>query len=85
MSKMKRKEAVTLPPDPEGMNDDRAEWANAAIKEFMRVCRTDEEDAPGDLIADIMHWCDRKGIDPIATLERAKSHYQEETLNIEGE
>jgi hypothetical protein len=48
-----------LPPDPESMNDDRAEWAAAALTEFQRVTGTEDEDALGDLLTDLMHWADR--------------------------
>lgn len=48
-----------LPADPENMNDDRAAWAEAALNEFRRVTGTDDEDALGDLLCDLMHWCDR--------------------------
>jgi hypothetical protein len=39
-----------LPPDPENMNGDRAEWAGAALRHFQCVTGTDYEDALGDLL-----------------------------------
>jgi hypothetical protein len=39
-----------LPPDPEGMNDDRAEWAAAALRHFQCTTGTDYDDALTDLL-----------------------------------
>ena len=72
----------TLPPDPEGKNDDRAEWAGDALGLFRRMTGADHEDALGDLLCDLMHWSDRANFDFEAALFRAQGHYQAET---EGE
>ncbi len=69
----------TLPPDPEGQNDDRAAWAQTALEAFQKTTRTDAGDAVSDLLGDLMHWCDRNGSDFEAELARARSHYAEET------
>jgi len=69
-----------LPPDPEGMNTNRAAWAGQAITTFMLATGTDREDAICDLLADIMHWCDRTGFDFNHELERGRDHYTAETL-----
>lgn len=50
---------MNLPPDPEQMNDARAEWALQSIELFQQLTGTDDCDAVGDLIADILHMCDR--------------------------
>jgi hypothetical protein len=68
-----------LPPDPDNMNDSRAEWAGAALATFMRETGTDQEDALGDLLADLMHWAARNSYDFEAALERARGHYEAET------
>lgn len=68
-----------LPPDPENMNDDRADWAAAALRSFQRETGTDDEDALGDLLCDLMHWCDRNHADFEAALFRARGHYEAET------
>jgi hypothetical protein len=68
-----------LPPDPEGMNGDRAAWAAAAIEAFRDMTRTERADALPDLLADLMHWCDRNGIDFAEALEAARMHYAAET------
>ena len=68
-----------LPPDPEGMNDRRAGWAGIALAAFRDATGADEEDAPGDLIANLMHWSDRHNFDFEAALDRARFHYDAET------
>ena len=68
-----------LPPDPEGMNDSRAEWAGKAIAAFQLETGTDDEDVLGDLIADLMHWADRNNYDFEAALFRAQGNYRTET------
>ena len=70
-----------LPPDPDGMNDDRSTWAGAALALFTQLTGTEEEDALGDLLADLMHWADRKGYDFDAALQGARSHYVAETAD----
>ena len=63
-------------------NTDRAGWALEAVKAFQTATRTDDCDALADLLADLMHLCDRKrgqhGWDFDAMLERARSNYDEE-------
>jgi len=73
-------EARQLPPDPEGMNNRRAAWAGQAIAAFMAATGTDREDAVADLLADLIHWCDRNGQAFGHEMARAKDHYQAETL-----
>jgi hypothetical protein len=85
-----------LPPDPEGMNDERAEWALSTIQAFGTTtgeCFYDfdgqERDAIlqqniSDLLGDLAHLCDREGVNLRAMLDRAEHHYNEETDN-EGE
>lgn len=68
-----------LPPDPEGMNADRAEWAAAAFRHFQCVTGCDYEDSLRDLLADLMHWCDRNNFDFELALFRAQGHHQAET------
>jgi hypothetical protein len=70
-----------LPPDPEGMNDARAMWADLALQPFEITTNTDRENALSDLLCDLMHLCDRDetlgGFD--TQLERARQHYEAET------
>jgi hypothetical protein len=48
-------------------NDDRAEWASKALVLFSRITGLDpdeeRQEAVGDLIANIGHYCDRNGLD----------------------
>lgn len=71
-----------LPPDTDGMNDDRAHWALSALQEFRRLTGSDEEDALPDFLCDLMHLSDRRG-DHLesfdAALQRARDHYEAET------
>jgi hypothetical protein len=69
-----------LPPDPEGMNEARSGWAAQAIDAFREATGTDEQDALGDLLVDMMHWADRRHHDFDAALLRARDHYEAETL-----
>ena len=73
-----------LPPDPEGMNDDRGEWAAAALRHFQCTTGSDYDDAPCDLICDLMHWCDRNGFDFDDALRTARMHYEAETTAVKG-
>ena len=73
------KGASPLPPDPDGKNDDRASWAGRAVAAFQEATRTDDEDALCDLLADLMHWCDRNQSDFATELDRAQHHYDAET------
>lgn len=69
-----------LPPDPEDMNDQRAEWAAGTLVHFRtKEGRCDEGDALSDLLSDIAHHCDREGISLVAEMRRAGFHYLEET------
>ena len=73
-----------LPPDPEGMNDRRAEWAGRAIASFRSATGADEEDAVCDFLSDLMHWCDRHNQDFGHELEKARHYYDAETLGDES-
>lgn len=68
-----------LPPDPENMNGSRAAWGGVAVRAFMKATRTEEEDALGDLLADLMHWADRNNFDFDLALDRGRFHYDAET------
>jgi hypothetical protein len=68
----------TLPPDPEGLNDNRVHWAAAAFQCFQDETGADDE-ALGDLLCDLMHWCDRSSSDFEAALSTARMHYDAET------
>ena len=65
--------------DPENMNNDRAEYAAAALRHFQCTTGSDYDDSLTDLLGDLMHWSDRNGVDFSAELERARGHYGAET------
>lgn len=69
-------------------NDDRADWAQAALNEFARVTRMDTagEDTDttmGDLLCDLMHLAQREGLDFTALVARAQCNYDEEVRAAE--
>jgi hypothetical protein len=79
-------------PDPERMNRRRAEAAEHAITAFTSyfgekpcegMTRLQRHDLLRqnlmDMLCDIAHFCDRKGIDFGLQLERASGHYSEKT------
>lgn len=72
-----------VPPDPEGMNDERAEWAEQALTTFGEATRGDYLEDPRsnlvDLLCDLRHWADRNAIDFPAALWSSEVHYTEET------
>jgi hypothetical protein len=70
-----------LPPDPDGMNFDRASWADKAISAFREATGADRDEALSDLLADLMHWADRTGYRFNEALDRARSHYEAETAS----
>jgi hypothetical protein len=88
---------ATLPPDPDGQNDDRASWADKAIQTFEMESGTDREDAVADLLCDLMHWVDRNPLPPWSPaaptsinmtfdemLDRARRNYASETATEPG-
>lgn len=82
---MKKPDTDTLPPDPDDMNDQRAEWAEIALRAFMAQTRCDIEEALQDLLCDLRHWADRAGQDWDQALEGAMSGYDEETYSDDDE
>lgn len=71
--------AASLPPDPDGENDNRSQWAEDALVAFMASTGTEKEDAVADLLADLMHYCDRHAFDFEAELAQGRQHYEAET------
>jgi hypothetical protein len=83
-----RKEPIIrqkLSPDPEHMNAESARCAASALRHFRRMTGADREDALGDLLCDLMHWCDRSNFDFELALYRARRHHTEETTLDEVE
>lgn len=78
---------MKLPPDPDGQNNDRAQWAEAAVLAFIAETRSEPQTALYDLLCDLMHYCDREP-SPFGesqehtfsiALTRAEQHYHNET------
>lgn len=63
-------------------NGTRAEWAEAGLCGFLAATGEadagDNSDSIGDLIADLLHLCDRDGGDAEATLTRARANWEYE-------
>ena len=59
-------------------NNDRANWAQAAVDAFQAGCRTDNEYAIQDLLADLLHLARRNGKDPQELIGNALSVFAEE-------
>ena len=81
---MPRRKKNTLPPDPETMNEQRADAAGRSLDLFTRTFG--EEDGGGeqnlsDLLADLAHYCDRNELHFAYCLQTAKMHYDAETDN----
>jgi hypothetical protein len=68
-----------IPPNPDGRNGERAEWAFVAIEAFENRTNCDREDAISDLLTDLMHWCDRHNVDFKQEMRRARGMYEDET------
>jgi hypothetical protein len=68
-------------PDPDGQNQDRAEWAQSALDAFRNTTGTDAADALKDLLGDLMHWCDENDQDFDVALDAARHYYAEETTD----
>jgi hypothetical protein len=82
---------MQVPPDPEFMNNQRADWAREILEHFEQYGErphpelTTEEHREiakqnlSDLIADMGHYCDRNGLRMIEAINIASGHYAEET------
>jgi hypothetical protein len=79
MKTKRLKRGEQLPPDPEELNERRAQWAAVVLLEFQRHTGADVGDAVSDLLCDLMHWCDRHAQDFDAQLRRGRWHYDCET------
>lgn len=60
-------------------NSWRADTAQKVLNAFIQETDVDKEDAPGDLLASLTHWCDREGCDFDLALDRARAHHAEES------
>jgi|GEM_PF-1729899 len=87
------------PPPAEGnekpRNTDRAAWGGLAMATLAAATglavdlRSDPETVLGDLLADLMHWCDAceasghpaRPVDFESALKRARAHYRDEAAD----
>lgn len=69
-------------------NDDRAAWAGKVLLIFARMTGLDpeeeKEEGVGDLITNIGHYCDRKGLDFIPLVASAISLWDVEKREDEA-
>lgn len=79
---------ICIPPDPEEMNERRSGAAEQALLSFAEdIGETEESGGLGalaeqnisDLLADLAHYCDRRGLKLKKCLAQARLHYVEET------
>jgi hypothetical protein len=70
-----------LPPDPDGMNEQRALSASLAIAEFQNDTRTDDCDALCDLLCNLRHSADLNDLDWDHEFNVAMMHYEAETTS----
>jgi len=73
-----------LPADPAKENERRSQLAAIALSAFKEDEFEDCETTLCDLLADLLHWCDRHDADFDRCLARARRHYTEETTPEEG-
>ncbi len=62
---------------------ERAASADAALKAYLSRTSCDCEDCVGDLLADLMHWCDCCGLSFAEALHRAYRDYDIEVVIAE--
>jgi hypothetical protein len=82
---------MPVPPDPEFMNNKRADWARDVLGYFEQYGESPHPDLTteeqrdmakqnlSDLIADIGHYCDRNELRMDEVIRIASDHYAEET------
>jgi len=66
----------TVSLDPVERNRRRSELAESILKSFQRKTGVDREDLLGDLLANLMHWCDGYGFKFDDELRRGRMHYE---------
>jgi len=75
--------AGPFPPDPEEKNEARSTWAEIALLAFIEATGSEAEYAVRDLVADLMHWCDRHDLSWEDERQSGEGHYTEETTQHE--
>jgi hypothetical protein len=62
-------------------NEPRAEWAQKAVDAFELATHVDDDNAFCDLLCDLMHLADAKGVDFEHEFQRGRGHYEYERVN----
>lgn len=70
---------MNLPADPDRLNELRARRAQTAVDTHDEACHEDEETSIADLLCNLMHLCDRNGVDFVEQFHRARKNYASET------
>lgn len=68
-----------FPPDPDEYNQQRADYAMGALDAFAKITGAGPDEALPDLLANLMHWCNRNDQNFSDALEQARGYYHEET------
>jgi hypothetical protein len=71
-----------LPEDVDGRNGERAQLGANALLQFQMATRCDQENALPDLLANLMHFEDRRGPCLDDALNEARDHYVFETGQV---
>lgn len=71
--------------DADPSNEQRSEWAQTALDAFARTtdmdtAGEDDDTILGDLLTDLMHWCDYNNVDFEAKLANSIGMYEEELV-----
>lgn len=66
-------------------NARRANNAEVALQAYMQHTGCDGEVAVSDLLADLMHWCDERGLRFDREVDRAENHYEQELIMEDGD
>ena len=66
--------------DMDGMNEDRAEWANEAVLHFQSITGKEElETGVADLLCNLQHLCYREDFDFHRLIKNAVGMWEQET------
>lgn len=76
-----RRHTMNLQADPDDMNELRADRAQTAVDTHDEACLDyeDEETSIAELLCNLMHLCDRNGVDFVEQFHRARANYASET------
>jgi hypothetical protein len=64
---------------------DHVAWAAAAVAAFQRLCRTSDDHAIADLVCDLGHLAEERGLDFLDEVRRGIGHWYAEQHAQEGD